>query len=197
MDLWASWHHGCSRRSICNILVWLKCVLCGASDLKISELPLDLPPLKIISCSRHKDAQSFASLHKERPLLADGIRADTGRPARLHAIAPSSRAVVCLTTRRTGEQTGMRATATIYPRAVWHGNHCHNPDNILAKDDGIAPRLQASAFAIHFSQTPLEAASSVARGLVLNTYTKHTLPPELGNMVGMIKTTTSANLCRL
>ncbi|KAM7389479.1 hypothetical protein PAMP_023455 [Pampus punctatissimus] len=43
-------------------------------------------------------------------------------------MAPSSRAVVCLTTWRTGEQTGTRATVTIYPRAVRHGNHCHSPD---------------------------------------------------------------------
>ncbi|KAM7418020.1 hypothetical protein PAMA_017589 [Pampus argenteus] len=43
-------------------------------------------------------------------------------------MAPSSSAVVCLTTWRTGEQTGARATVTTYPRAVRHGNHCHSPD---------------------------------------------------------------------
>lgn len=76
----------------------------------------------------HTCTHTFVSSQTELPQLDDGIRADTGRPARLRAMAPSSGAVVCLTTRRTGEETGARATATPYPLAVWHGNHCHSPD---------------------------------------------------------------------
>ena len=55
----------------------------------------------------------FSPSHKELPQLADGIRADAGRPARLCAMAPSSSAAVCLSTWRTGKRTGARGTVTV------------------------------------------------------------------------------------
>lgn len=152
------------------------------------------------ACSRHKDTHTFVSSHTELPQLADGIRADTGRPARLCAMAPSSRAVVCLTTWRTGEETGARATATLYPQAVRHGNHCHSPDISAGQRWWLsAPAAGLCLLPLCHSLQPntAEPATSMARGPVLNTCTILFLPSELDNMVWMNKTTPSAKLCRV
>lgn len=117
-------------------------------NLKIKKFQLDftnkvqvliklkaLPTSQIFSLKTHKHTRThtFVSSHTKLPQLADRIRADKGRPARLLTVAPSywswkPQQGACLTTWRTEEETGARATATPYPGAVWHGNHCHSRD---------------------------------------------------------------------
>lgn len=93
-------------------------------------------------------------------------------------MAPSSRAVVCLTTWRTGEQTGARATATLCPRAVRRGNHCHSPD--ISPGQRWWPRAPAAGLCLSHSLQPnTSRAPTVARGPALNTFTTHPLPSQL------------------
>lgn len=79
------------------------------------------PPLKkkIKKRRRRRNAippPPFIFLTKSCKQLADGIRADTRRPARLCAM--SFRAAVCLRIWRKGKQKGERPTATLSPRTA-------------------------------------------------------------------------------
>ena len=115
----------------------------------------------------------FLSLHTwSCHILADGIRADAGRPARLCAIAPSSRAAVCLTTWRTGEQTGEQTRAraaryTIYPRGcvAWRSlpQPWHKP----------WPKMKALCPCCRPLPPPPAPAPSMARTPALSNFTIH------------------------
>lgn len=137
---------------ICNIMVRRKNAL-GAIiawtsiKLQINEYQLDFPKwstsfdtakwfanitdLQLSQETKnthmHKHTDTLVSSLTELPQLANGIRADKGKLARLLAMAPSSSSwepwwVACLATWRTEEETRARTTATLYPQAVWHGN---------------------------------------------------------------------------
>lgn len=120
----------------------------------------------------------FVFSHPELPQLADGIRAEPGRPARLCATAPGSRAVVCLTTWRTRKQTGARATATISLGCVasqslpqpWHKPR----PKMMAVCPCSRPLPKLFTPAEHF-QSPLQLWNEA---LYLTLTQKHLLPRE-------------------
>lgn len=101
-----------------------------------------------------------------------------GRPARLCATAPGSRAVVCLTTWRTRKQTGARATATISLGCVasqslpqpWHKPR----PKMMAVCPCSRPLPKLFTPAEHF-QSPLQLWNEA---LYLTLTQKHLLPRE-------------------
>lgn len=157
------------------------------------------------ACLRHTYARThaltlthtFASSHTELPQLADGIRADTGRPARLRAMAPGSRAVSVSHNMedRGGDRSESHCYTTSPGCAAWQSlpQPWHKPwPKMMAQCPCRRPLPQPFTS----PKTPPEPAPFMAQDPLLNTFEIQTLPLEPNNMVRMSPTTLSANLCR-
>lgn len=112
------------------------------------------------TCTHTHIHTHFVSSHTEQSQLDDRIRADTGRPARLCAMAPSSRAAVCLTNM---EDRGARATATLCPQAVRHSSHCHGPD--ISSGQRWWHRAPATGICLNHSLQPHTSAARSNHGM--------------------------------